>query len=266
MKNVSSTNCGVPVRDRRPPYIALSYAMIVLAGAFVAARFGFKFIEGMDFGLDDWAILAALVSGLACTIVIVAGSIKNGLGKDLWTLSPDEITKMLKFFYIMASLYFTELTLLKLSLLFFYIRVFPNKDAQRLLWGTAIFTILWGIVFVLVAIFQCQPINFFWKKWDGLHQGKCLNMNTITISNAGISIALDLWSLAIPLWQLRGLKMHWKKKVSVGLMFCVGTFITVVSILRIQALVHFATSSNVSYEFHDAAMWSTIEVGVGIMW
>lgn len=38
-----------------------------------------------------------------------------------------------------------------------------------------------------------------------------------------MSIALDLWILAIPLWQLRSLKMHWKKKVGVALMFCVGT-------------------------------------------
>jgi hypothetical protein len=29
--------------------------------------------------------------------------------------------------------------------------------------------------------------------------------------------------LAIPLWQLKGLNMHWKKKVGVAAMFVLGT-------------------------------------------
>jgi hypothetical protein len=66
--------------------------------------------------------------------------------------------------------------------------------------------------------------------------------------------------------QLRKLKMHWKKKISVALMFGVGTFVTIVSILRLQALVHFAKSMNVSWEFYDVSMWSDIELGVGVMW
>jgi hypothetical protein len=173
---------------------------------------------------------------------------------------------MLLYFDVVASLYFSSLTLLKLSIILFYIKIFPTEGAQRLLKGTAVFTLVWGVTYVIVAIFQCQPISYFWNKWDGLHEGKCLNINAITSSNAGISIVLDFWSLGIPLWQLRGLKMHWKKKVGVILMFGVGTFVTIVSILRLQALVHFAKSINVSWEFYDVSMWSTIELGVGVMW
>jgi hypothetical protein len=241
--------------------------MLSLAAAFVVMRFGFKStVARLEFGYDDWCVLATLIVIIPSGIVTVTGTVKNGLGRDMWTLTPTEITQMLKYFYIMASLYFTQLTLLKLTLLFFYIRVFPAKEVQRLLWGTIIFTTMWGIAFVVVAIFQCRPISYFWTKWDGLHEGSCLDINAITASNAAISIALDLWILGIPLWQLWGLKLHWKKKVGVALMFCVGTFVTVVSILRLQALVHFAASSNASWEFYDVSVWSTIEITVGIMW
>jgi hypothetical protein len=136
-------------------------------------------------------------------------------------------------------------------------------EVQRLLWGTVAFTLIWGIVYVIVAIFQCKPISYFWTHWDGMHEGSCLNINAITSSNAAISIVLDLWSLGIPLWQLRRLQLHWKKKVGVGLMFAVGTFVTIVSILRLQAL---AKSANVSWEFYDVSIWSTVELGVGVMW
>jgi hypothetical protein len=229
-------------------------------------RFGFKIVERLPLELDDWTILATTVVGTALTAVTIGGTIKHGLGRDLWTLEPDQITTMLLFFEIVAVLYFTTLTLLKLSILFFYIKVFTVTRAQRLLWGTVIFTLVWGVVYVIVAIFQCTPISYFWTHWDGLHEGSCLNINAITSSNAGFSIALDFWSLGIPLWQLRLLKLHWKKKVGVALMFMVGTFVTIVSILRLQALVHFAKSTNVSWEFYDVSIWSTIELGVGVMW
>jgi hypothetical protein len=241
--------------------------MVTIAAAFVIIRFAFKILYSkLEIGLDDWTVLATLFAAIPSAIVTVYGTVAHGLGQDIWTLEPEEITKMLRFFYIMASLYFTQLTLLKLTLIFFYIRVFPAAPVQRLLWGTVAFVVAWGFAFVIVAIFQCQPIHYFWNKWDSMHKGHCLDINAITASNAGISIALDLWILGIPLWQLWGLKMHWKKKVGVAVMFMVGTFVTVVSILRLTALVHFAASSNASWEFYDVSVWSTIEICVGIMW
>lgn len=266
-RNISLANCGVPLRNHGQDYVVLSNVMITVAAAFVIIRFLFKAtVSRMDLGYDDWCVLVTLISAIPSAIVTVYGTVKNGLGQDIWALTPKEITEMLKYFYVMASLYFTQVTLLKLSLIFFYIRVFPSKEVQRLLWGTVVFVTLWGVAFVITAIFQCQPIHYFWQKWDGMHKGTCLNINAITASNAGISIALDFWILGIPLWQLWGLKLHWKKKVAVALMFCLGTFVTVVSILRLQALVHFAASSNASWEFYDVSVWSTIEICVGIMW
>lgn len=41
-------------------------------------------------------------------------------------------------------------------------------------------------------------------------------------TRAAIAIALDVWIMAIPLWQLRKLSMDWKRKLAVGLMLCVG--------------------------------------------
>lgn len=241
--------------------------MLTLASAFVLLRFAFKALfSRMDFGYDDWCVLITLFSAIPSAIATVYGTVKHGLGQDIWALAPEEITEMLKWFYIMAPLYFLQVTLLKLSLIFFYIRVFPAKEVQRLLWGTVIFVVLWGFAFIVTAIFQCQPIHYFWVKWDGLHEGKCLNTNAIASSNAGISVVLDLWILGIPLWQLWGLKLHWKKKVAVALMFCLGTFVTVVSVLRLQSLVNFAKSTNASWEFYPVSVWSSVEICVGIMW
>ena len=160
--------------------------------------------------------------GVPNSVINVHGTTANGLGRDIWTLTPDQITAFGRFFFISEIDYFTEVSLLKLSLLFFYLRIFPGRAVRRLLWGTIVFDILFGVLFVLVSVFQCHPVDFFWTKWDGQHKGSCLDINKVAWVNAGVSITLDLWMLAIPLYQLRNLKLHWKKKVGVGLMFGVG--------------------------------------------
>lgn len=91
------------------------------------------------------------------------------------------------------------------------------------------------------------------------------NSANFTLPRAAVSVALDVWMLAIPLSQLPGLKLHWKKKVSVGLMFFVGTFVTVVSVLRLQSLMKYASSTNVTWDNTSVAIWSTIELNVGMI-
>ncbi|KAH8716791.1 hypothetical protein GQ44DRAFT_660339 [Phaeosphaeriaceae sp. PMI808] len=263
MQNISSTKCGLSVRNRGSELITTSYVMVTLGVLAVIARIAFRIIEKHGIGLDDWTIVATMIVGVSSAAVIVAVAVPNGLGRDIWTLTPDQITEMLRSFYFITILYFIDLALLKLSLVFFYIRVFPSQGVKRILWATVAFTVCYGVAFAVVSIFQCRPINFFWTKWHDRHQGKCVNINNFPLSNAGISIALDFWSLGIPLWQLWGLKMYWKQKVSVAFMFAVGTFVTIVSILRLHSLL--SRSSNVSWALAEATLWSTIEVGVGII-
>ncbi|KAK7397792.1 hypothetical protein QQX98_012841 [Neonectria punicea] len=264
-KNLTMTNCDAPIRDRSGEYVVISNVLAVVSALCVIQRFACKVYWKIGLGLDDWFILVTFVVSTPSLVINVHGAAANGLGRDIWTVSFDQITKFGMYFNIMAVLYFAQIPLLKLALLFFYLRIFPTPIVRKLLWGTVVFNSVFGIVFVFVAIFQCQPISYFWTKWDGEHEGHCASINAITCSNAGISIAVDIWMLAVPLAQLKGLNLDWKKKVGVGLMFCVGTFVTVVSILRLQAVVRFRESSNATWDNFDVSKWSTIEISVGII-
>lgn len=220
--NITQTTCNRPIRDKSKTYQIVSNTLVIIAALFIVQRFAFKLYARLEFGLDDWCTLGTLVAGIPSTVINAHFLTVNGIGRDIWTLTPEQITNFSLYFYIDEIVYLAEVSLAKLALLFFYMRIFPSKNIQRLLWGTIIFNCLFGLSFVLVAIFQCNPINFFWIMWDGEHKGQCLNINAITWSNAIISIALDLWMLAIPLWQLRSLKLGWKKKAGVAAMFSVG--------------------------------------------
>jgi hypothetical protein len=155
-------------------------------------------------------------------VLNVHGLTANGLGKDIYTIPSKQITDFVHVFYAMEIMYFAQVSLLKLSILFFYLRIFPGTGVRHLIWMTIVVTAFTGTVFVILAIFQCLPISYYWKRWDGEHEGSCFDVNAMAFGNAGISIILDVWMLGLALSQIYHLNLHWKKKVGVALMFNVG--------------------------------------------
>ncbi len=48
--------------------------------------------------------------------------------------------------------------------------------------------------FLFFNIFQCTPISYFWLRWDGEHEGHCVDANKVTLSG-GI---IDLFCFLLP--------------------------------------------------------------------
>lgn len=133
------------------------------------------------------------------------------------------ITSYLRWFYVIEILYLAQVFLFKLSILFFYLRIFPAKKIRNIVWATIIFDCLYGVGFLLAAALQCHPISFYWNQWSGEYRGSCVNINGLGWANAIISILLDVWMLGFAISQIIHLQLHWKQKVGVGMMFSVGT-------------------------------------------
>ncbi|SPO02589.1 related to integral membrane protein PTH11 [Cephalotrichum gorgonifer] len=265
-KNATQTICQAPVRDSSRPLYVLVATFGTITGVVVLFRLVYRLWMRLGWEMDDWFTLILILLGVPQTIIIAHGIIPVGLGKDVWTLPFDTITKFGYFFYIMEVCYFAEIALLKTIFLFLYLHIFVGVTTRRVLWATLILNGLFGVAFILAGIFQCRPISYFWTKWDGEHEGSCVNNNALAWANAIISIMFDVWILAIPISQLRKMQMHWKRKVAVGIMFAVGAFVTIVSVLRLQSIVHFTMDQdNPTWENAAITKWSAIEVNVGLI-
>lgn len=177
-----------------------------------------------ELGWDDYSIILTLFAGAPSVVLIDRGILPNGLGRDVWIVPFDRITAFVRWLYVLEILYFFQMTLLKLTLLFFFLRIFPKTITRNLLKGTIAFTVLYGLAFVVVAIFQCRPISHYWTNWDKEHDdGYCINLNALAWSHAIIGIVLDVWMLALPLYEVFRLQLSAHKKISVAFMFIVGT-------------------------------------------
>lgn len=169
------------------------------------------------------------------TFIIVTGI---GFGKHLWNLQHGQLKQCLRFcishllhhlsipyanrnliVYVSWSTYVIVLGLIKISLLMFYLQIFPSRRFRIGCYITLAYIIISTIVIYLATIFACLPIKAF---WDRDVKGKCLDINALAYANSGSAIAQDIIILALPLSVIRGLKMKRYKKIAVGLMFSVG--------------------------------------------
>lgn len=82
--------------------------------------------------------------------------------------------------------------------------------------------IAYMVVFIVATALQCFPVSMAWQKWDGEHQGKCLNLNAEGWASAIINIILDLIVIVLPMRQLKDLAMSWRRKLGVMIMFLGG--------------------------------------------
>ncbi|KAM3515870.1 hypothetical protein MY11210_000410 [Beauveria gryllotalpidicola] len=265
--NQTQATCDLPPRDRATAFNVTSITLCAVTGVMVFARLIFKvfYSYAAKLGLDDWFIIISICVGLPCTIINSVGLTGHGLGKDVWTLTPDVIETFARYFYAQQILYLFLVTTVKLSLLFFYLSIFPGTGVRALLWVTLVVTALFGLTFMLLSVFQCMPVAFYWMRYIQPIHGHCTRINLLAWIHGSVSVAIDVWMIGIPLFQIRKLELHWKKKVGAAIMFLTGGFVTVVSALRLRSLIYFANSINPTWDELPVALWATVEINVGLM-
>lgn len=223
-KNYTQASCAEPPRDRATPFNVTSITLCTITGIMVFARLIFKVCYSYrgKLGLDDAFIIISIAVGLPCTIINGVGLTRHGLGKDVWTLAPDMVETFGRFFYAQQILYLFLVTTIKMSLLFFYLSIFPGSAVRITLWLTMAVTAMFGLTFMLLSVFQCTPIEFYWLRYIQPVDGHCTRVNLLGWVHGGVSVAIDVWMICIPLYQIRKLELHWKKKVGAAIMFLTG--------------------------------------------
>ncbi|KAK1974230.1 hypothetical protein LZ30DRAFT_812851, partial [Colletotrichum cereale] len=229
----------------------------------IVVRLTNKYAKLSSWGHDDTTIVIAYIV-LAAFMPANFLLVKSGAGRDIWTLTPEQITDVLLIVFIFGLCYITCLAAIKASILFLYLRIFPEGQFRKALRYTQVFNLLLWIAFMASSVAACQPIKYFWIGWTKETEGKCFDVNAFAISHGAINVALDVWMLALPVSQIYHLKMKWRQKLGVMLMLGVGIFLTAASAYRMRALVTFAVSYNATANAYQTSIWSHIELCVGI--
>lgn len=125
-------------------------------------------------------------------------------------------------YLIDECLYLSILPLTKISILCFYLRVFPKKGFRLATFIAIGLNVAYLITFVLISVFQCNPLKGAYLRWDGEHDFKCNNINAQGWAAAVFNMILDIVVMVMPLPELYGLNLSMRKKIGLLCMFSLG--------------------------------------------
>ncbi|TKA27618.1 hypothetical protein B0A50_04450 [Salinomyces thailandicus] len=143
--NTTKALCSEPLRDETTTvsYVGAIGGVLALIAYILRMVARLPFFGG-SVGLDDAVITFAVMEIIPLSVLSVVLA-DLGLGKDIWNVPFDNITAILKVYYFDEDLYLTALPLVKISMLLFYLRIFPQKWFR---WSSAALNVILDIVVI----------------------------------------------------------------------------------------------------------------------
>ncbi|KAL4947588.1 hypothetical protein BDW69DRAFT_111198 [Aspergillus filifer] len=214
------------------------------------------------FRLDD----ALMIISFACSCVlsgIILNMLNWGLAVHMWDVPISHLSPhFLKLNVVAAIIYCAGTGFLKVSVLLFYMRIFPSKNFHLAVWALVFIAAAYNIASVLANVFSCNPIE---KSWDmSITTGYCMDRPTFYFANAGLGIFTDFATVLVPVPWLRRLQMPLRQKIAVGCILATGCFVGVVSCIRLSSLYILQNTADLTWATTNALMWCVIELNLGI--
>ncbi|USW46702.1 hypothetical protein Slin15195_G000210 [Septoria linicola] len=242
--------------------LAVVLTMTVVACVFVGMRIYARLGMARNAGADDLCIVVSMLFAIATTVTMIV-QVQTGMGRHAKDIEPHEVVANLKAFWVSTWVYNLSLTLTKVSILFQYLRIFPQKWFRISTWTLMGVIVTYGLYVVCSGIWLCRPIAFFWD--PTIVGGRCLNRFNVWFANAGLNIATDIATTVLPLPVLNKLELPKRQKRALMLVFALGGFTCIISILRLQSLYIISNTKDVSWENPLAAIWSCVEMCTAII-
>lgn len=153
--------------------------------------------------------------------IVVIMWTRSGLGLHVADVPPYYLEKGLKILYVGYLVYDMGITIIRVSTVCFYRRVFQDhsKTFTVCFWVTIGLNISWFWAIWGISAFSCTPLR---AAWDKTIPSKCMGVLKILLASGVTSVLLDFWILILPLPLLWKLQVKLVRKLLIILMFFAG--------------------------------------------
>lgn len=155
--------------------------------------------------------------------------VSHGLGAHVEHVPEDQRPKALIFKWAGQIAYIVVSTMVKFVVGIFLLRLCVNNGWQRItIWVLLVLVGLFNAFYVFVAVFQCQPVPFYWWRYaeDAPITGTCNGKKMATIPTyiaVLLGIAGDLILALLPITLIKHAKLDKKTKISVICVLSLGS-------------------------------------------
>ncbi|KAJ4343411.1 hypothetical protein N0V95_006673 [Ascochyta clinopodiicola] len=200
------------------------------------------------------------------TITLLTG-IHYGTGQRTTDITLTDSIHAMRCWWLCFLAYASTITLAKLSLGFFFLRLTSIITLHRIVTiATTTSAVLIGVVYFFLSLFQCTPVDFFWTRLQGA-QGECISMDVIigmTYLYGAVAAATDIAFgvlLGLLLWKLN---VERRTKVLIAPLLGLACIASYAALVRMPYISKFR-SADFLYGTVDISLWSTVEVGVSVV-
>ncbi|KAL9095622.1 MAG: hypothetical protein Q9165_002054 [Trypethelium subeluteriae] len=201
--------------------IAVGVIFPLLGLVAVTLRFLLRHKRKTGLSWDDWLCIPALVLVWAEGAVIITGSATHSFGyhspaydidnpENFLTddQSPVRMLGMSQLQTVFDLINPAALALIKLSILFFYRRIFRGRVFEIISWVTCAIIILWAVTFTITIAAACGThLNANWKSLLVLKE-ECVDTFRILLAYSVTDAVVDLTLVIIPIPLRRRLRDH----------------------------------------------------------
>ncbi|KAI1382722.1 uncharacterized protein F4822DRAFT_423331 [Hypoxylon trugodes] len=258
-----------PLYDQtaQPKIYATLAVCTVIAYVALGLRLYARRITKQAFGLDDvFTSLAVVFTTISVGLLAYLASLGMGRHEIVIVLEHIEDFDVLNKTLIASSaMYLPVIFCIKASAIFLYRRVFPNRRFHIVCYIILTFTALYALTAILVLTISCLPALPPTAE-EPVAQLKCADnylINTLLVILI-TNVVLDAIILCLPLPLIWQLQTTLRKKLQLTLVFTLGSFIFIISIIRVVAVKRLNPLDD-NWDSTDVELWSIAESAVAII-
>ncbi|KAH8602298.1 hypothetical protein B0O99DRAFT_735736 [Bisporella sp. PMI_857] len=211
--------------------LTVSIIFPILASAAVVLRFLARRVRSGP-KADDWVCVAALILCIALGVNSIIAVALELIGRPQKELGLKKAPPLLKIIYGDSFMVFASLSVIKVSILLFYKRIFITKKfgiACNIMIGVMV---AWYLGSFFALIFSRTPISNHWNPRPTNNHYN-INFPAFLISHASLDLFFDVVILSFPLPVISSLKMGVNRKFAIIGIFWLGFFCVIAEAVRI---------------------------------
>ncbi|PHH91883.1 hypothetical protein CDD83_9904 [Cordyceps sp. RAO-2017] len=242
-------------------FIAVVAVFTLLSSVSVALRFVQRRML-KRWWWDDWSILGALVLAYGILVTTTLVATYGGAGYHINTFSQAQLETYIKICLANNVIYNFAVLLSRLSILFFYGRIFSIEPVVIRALQVLGFVIVAGCIAAAAGfIFSNSPVA---GQWNLDIDSTTINLKAFWVSRGILNIVVDVIILAIPQFIVWKLRLSPGRRVAVSFVFLLGSFVIIASIVRVIYLAK-VDVSDFTYEFTIPGIWTCVEMNMSII-
>ncbi|KAI1430528.1 hypothetical protein GGR50DRAFT_701562 [Xylaria sp. CBS 124048] len=239
----------------------------VLAILAVIFRFYARYFKRTVVSWDDLFILLSIVNVIVIDAVDLYATNLDPNGAEVASsngeidYAPVDVT-FTKIVYASTILYFPLTSTTKLSILFFYNRIFSVNPSfrRRVIAMMVVVTGFW-IGTVVADLLNCIPLKYVWV--NSLDDPRfCFNFNYFWLATGIVEALIDVLILLLPIPIVTKLQVKGSKRWGIVGVFLVGIFVIISGIVK-TILSYMPNSREPS--FYKTQLWTTVHSCTGII-